>query len=58
MAENNKTNQELIHKLQLVQEFLGDLYAGRRQYRPRIAFISNTLDEVITQLQDKQVNQK
>ena len=53
MAENIKVSQEIIHKLHLVQEFIADIDDGEKQYRSRIAFILNTLNDVITELKDK-----
>lgn len=50
MAEGIKISQEIIDKLNMVQEFLDDLNSGRQQYRGRIAFIGNTLDDVIKEL--------
>lgn len=54
MVESSKVSQEIIQKLHLVQEFLDDVYDGKQQYRARIAFISNTLNDVIIELEDKQ----
>lgn len=54
MAENIKISQKVIHKLHLVQKFITEIYDGKQQYRPRIAFILNTLNDVITELKDNQ----
>ena len=50
MVGDIKISQEIIDKLNMVQEFLGALNSGRQQYRERIAFIINTLDDVIKEL--------
>lgn len=50
MVGDIKISQELIDKLNMVQEFIDDLYSGKQQYRDRIAFIANTLDDVIKKL--------
>lgn len=58
MAESIKVSKEIINKLRLVQEFITAIYSGEQQYKPRIAFIASTLDDVITELKGKQVKRK
>ena len=55
MVGDIKISQEIIDKLNMVQEFLSALDSGRQQYRGRIAFIANTLDDVIKELKTIQV---
>jgi len=50
MASDTKISQELIDKLNMVQEFLDALNSGKQQYRGRIALMINTLDDVIKEL--------
>ncbi len=50
MVGDIKISQELINKLNIVQEFIYVLYSGRQQYKDRIAFIANTLGDVIEEL--------
>jgi len=50
MVGDIKISQEILDKLNMVQEFIDDLYSGKQQYRDRIAFIANTLDDVIKEL--------
>lgn len=50
MVGDIKVSQEIIDQLNMVQEFPGALNSGRQQYRDRIAFIANTLDDVIKEL--------
>lgn len=54
MAKNIKVSQEIIDKLRLVEKFISDIYYGKQQYKPRIAFISNTLSDVIKELKGSQ----
>jgi len=54
MTESTIDNQEIVHKLHLVQEFITNIYNGRRQYKARNAFISNELDDLIVALEGKQ----
>ena len=54
MAENIKVSQEIIDKLHLVEEFIGDIYMGKEPYKARIAFISNTLSDVMKELKGSQ----
>ena len=50
MAGDIKIIQESIDKLNIVQEFIDALYYGKQQYRERIAFIANTLNDIIKEL--------
>jgi len=50
MVGDIKISQKIIDDLNLVQEFIDELYNGRQQYRDRMAFIANTLDDVIKEL--------
>lgn len=50
MAKNIKIDQRIIDKLNLVEEFIDDLYFGKEPYKDRIAFIANTLSDVINEL--------
>jgi len=51
MVENTKVSREIINKLRLVEKFIDDLYFGKQQYKPRIAFIGNALSDVIAELE-------
>lgn len=57
MVSNTKIDQGIIDKLKLVEEFLGGLYAGKRAHKDRIAFISNTVRDVIDEIEVKQDRQ-
>ena len=50
MGGDIKISQELIDKLNIVQEFIDELYEGRQHYKDRIAFMANTLGDVIEEL--------
>ena len=54
MVNDIKTSQKILDKLDLVQEFIDDLYWGRRHYKERIAFIANTLNDIIEELKTVQ----
>ncbi len=58
MSKNIKINHEIIDKLSLVREFLMALYEGRRPYKDRIVFISNTLDDVLSELKVNMVQKE
>lgn len=53
MAKQIKIRQEIIDKLRLVEEFIGKVYDGKKQYKSRIAYIANTLNDIITELEGK-----
>ena len=50
MVGDIKISQELIDKLNMVLEFIDALYEGRQQYKDRIAFMANTLSDIIKEL--------
>ena len=50
MVGNSNISREIIDKLNMVQEFVDDLYFGRQHYKSRIAFIANTLNETVETL--------
>lgn len=50
MVGDIKITQELIDKLNMVQEFIDELYYGRQHTKERIAFIANTLSDIIKEL--------
>lgn len=50
MAKNIKIDQRIIDSLNLVEEFINDLYFGKTPYKERIAFIANTLNDVVNEL--------
>ena len=54
MVDDIKTSQEILDKLNLVQEFIDDLYWGRRHYKECIAFIANILNGIIEELKTVQ----
>ena len=50
MASDIKISQEIIDKLNMVQEFIDELYYGKQHHKPRIAFMTNTLSDIIKEL--------
>lgn len=54
MAGDIKISQEIMDKLNVVQEFIDELYFGRQHYKERIAFVGNTLNDIIEELKTSQ----
>ena len=58
MAGDIDISQENIDKLTMIQEFIDELYSGKQHNKPRIAYISNTLNNIIKELKSIQENKQ